>query len=237
MDTQLTFADNKGVKIHYIAQYTDLPNTPLIMIPGMTNSAEEIIDDLGDSLPYPTIHISLRGRGHSDSPDSGYTLADQASDIGAVVEHLGLSSFYLCGHSAGGTIATVYAATVPDRVQGLVICDFPPFYPPYSSNWVAQVLEHLYETPMTEKALDGIATDAEYTDVVDKLNSLQCPILVLHGGQEDTLLQPEEVTMIQKLVPNTIAVLLPESGHDLLRPIPQPFAEQLLQFMKADKTV
>ena len=80
------FADNKGVKIHYITVNANDSEIPLLMIPGMTNSADEIMEDLGNNnFGRYCIHISIRGRGKSNSPDSGYSFEEQVSDINAVV--------------------------------------------------------------------------------------------------------------------------------------------------------
>ena len=68
------FVDNNGVAIHFVVLHQPTTNNtqiPWIMIPGMGNSANEIIEDLRDSFPVYQIHINLRGRGKSDSPDTG----------------------------------------------------------------------------------------------------------------------------------------------------------------------
>lgn len=54
------------------------------------------------------IGIDLRGFGKSDKPWSGYSYDAQASDVKAVIDHLGLENFVLGGFSMGGPIAIRY---------------------------------------------------------------------------------------------------------------------------------
>ncbi|QHJ69902.1 alpha/beta fold hydrolase [Planococcus halotolerans] len=54
------------------------------------------------------IGIDLRGYGKSDKPWSGYDYDTAASDVKAVVDHLGLENFVLAGFSMGGPIAIRY---------------------------------------------------------------------------------------------------------------------------------
>jgi pimeloyl-ACP methyl ester carboxylesterase len=69
---------------------------------------------------------SLDQRGHGDSawaqpPDYSYDC--YAADLDALVEKLDLRDFVLMGHSMGGLVSLVYAATHPGRVKKLVVID------------------------------------------------------------------------------------------------------------------
>jgi pimeloyl-ACP methyl ester carboxylesterase len=69
---------------------------------------------------------SLDQRGHGDSawaqpPD--YSYARYAADVAEVVEKLDLRDFVLMGHSMGGLVSLVYAATYPGRVKKIIIID------------------------------------------------------------------------------------------------------------------
>lgn len=65
--------------------------------------------------------LDPRGVDGSD-PAATYELEDYASDLEELRTHLGLESIDLFGHSAGGIVAQVYAATYPKRVRRLVLC-------------------------------------------------------------------------------------------------------------------
>lgn len=65
----------------------------------------------------------LRGHGRSEQPSSGYSGADMAADLAAIVDALGEPRVIVVGHSFGGYVALRYAADHPERVQGLVLLD------------------------------------------------------------------------------------------------------------------
>ena len=70
------------------------------------------------------IAIDLRGHGRSRLPaDGDFTIPGLASDILAVLDHLGLRRVVLVGHSMGGAVVTSFAGSHPDRVAGLLLLD------------------------------------------------------------------------------------------------------------------
>jgi pimeloyl-ACP methyl ester carboxylesterase len=68
----------------------------------------------------------LRGCGGSTHSDGGYAIEDQAADVAAFVDGLGLNNFDLVGHSSGGAIAVEYALNQMDRLHSLVLVDTAP---------------------------------------------------------------------------------------------------------------
>jgi pimeloyl-ACP methyl ester carboxylesterase len=69
------------------------------------------------------VGVDLRGRGDSDKPESGYSLDAHAADVIRVLDHLGLQSAVLAGHSMGAFVALKTALTFPERVRALVLLD------------------------------------------------------------------------------------------------------------------
>jgi lipase len=69
------------------------------------------------------VGVDLRGRGDSDKPESGYGLEAHAADVVRVLDHLGLQSAVLAGHSTGGFVALKTALAFPDRVRALILLD------------------------------------------------------------------------------------------------------------------
>ena len=65
------------------------------------------------------IALDLAGHGKSDhrAPGVQYHHSDYMLDIMSVVELLNLEKFNLIGHSMGGQISSVIAATFPERVN------------------------------------------------------------------------------------------------------------------------
>jgi pimeloyl-ACP methyl ester carboxylesterase len=69
----------------------------------------------------------LRGHGYSDVPPNGYTSADHAADLIALMDRLGIARADLAGHSFGAVIALHAAVLAPDRVGAVVLSD--PYFP------------------------------------------------------------------------------------------------------------
>lgn len=91
------FVDNNNVRIHYFdsIQNSDKKMIPLIVCPGLSETAEEYIDLLEIISPRRCILISFRGRGKSDTPDSGYNLDHHVTDVEAVIQDAGVELFHL----------------------------------------------------------------------------------------------------------------------------------------------
>jgi pimeloyl-ACP methyl ester carboxylesterase len=69
--------------------------------------------------------IDLTGHGHSDhrSADAHYHLPDWVQDIYELTEALGWKEFHLLGHSLGGIISSLYAATFPEQIITLTMIE------------------------------------------------------------------------------------------------------------------
>jgi pimeloyl-ACP methyl ester carboxylesterase len=86
--------------------------------------ASAYLGDLGGLSAYrQLIMLDLRGTGESAIPaDPGSYRCDRlADDVGALQAHLGLAHVDLLAHSAGASIAVLYAARHPRRVRRLAL--------------------------------------------------------------------------------------------------------------------
>lgn len=98
---------------------------PTIAIHGWLDNASTF-DRLAPLLPeLNIIALDLAGHGRSDhrAPGVQYHQGDYVLDIMSIVETLNISSFNLIGHSMGGQISSVIAATFPDRVNQAFMID------------------------------------------------------------------------------------------------------------------
>ena len=66
------------------------------------------------SAEHRVIAVDLRGHGESD-PAPGYALEAMAADLAVLTEHVGAQRPALVGHSLGGAVVSVYAASHPAR--------------------------------------------------------------------------------------------------------------------------
>jgi pimeloyl-ACP methyl ester carboxylesterase len=116
-----------GLALHYL-EWGEPGALPLVCVHGYTSSAEAF-NALARRLEERAHILALDVRGHGDSEWSAagaYTYADQAGDLAAFADRLGLARFVLIGTSMGGRIAMAYAAQHGARLRGLVLNDIGP---------------------------------------------------------------------------------------------------------------
>jgi hypothetical protein len=209
------YIDNNGVKIHALEFNPSNDGIPLVMVPGMINSANEAAEAVGEVLTRRTIILSLRGRGKSDSPAQGWRLEDQASDIAAVVKHFGFSKIALFGHSTGGSIAAGALPMISAEVIAFILGDFPPFYPPYNDGWRQNVLQ-FPDISISDAALTGIVRDAEYTDVSGYLQAVSANLFAITGDPDKSLLQQDDIARLKEMYPLFTIERLDRCSHEFL---------------------
>lgn len=79
---------------------------------------------LADTLAERHRVIAVDGRGFGQTPLGGrYTIADQADDLAALLDHLDVPCAAVLGMSMGGYAALAFAARHPARLAALVLCD------------------------------------------------------------------------------------------------------------------
>ncbi|MGI9388347.1 MAG: alpha/beta fold hydrolase [Methyloligellaceae bacterium] len=96
--------------------------TPLVLVTGQGSGPEgraELINALARS--HSVLTYDQRGTGRSDRGPEGQPIPELAEDIVALMDHVGFASAHIVGHSTGTGMATVVAATYPERTSGLVL--------------------------------------------------------------------------------------------------------------------
>ena len=96
----------------------------LVCLHGVTASAVSF-QPIADRLTgrFTVVALDLRGRGLSADLPAPYGMAAHAADVIATLDHLGVSSGALLGHSMGGYVAVQTAVRYRDRVDGLHLID------------------------------------------------------------------------------------------------------------------
>lgn len=72
------------------------------------------------------IAVDRRGFGRTPAGSGEPSIAGDAADIAALLDHLGIESVVVGAHSYGGLVGIELAARFPDRVNGLVLVE-PPY--------------------------------------------------------------------------------------------------------------
>ncbi|WP_079178330.1 alpha/beta fold hydrolase [Streptomyces mangrovisoli] len=111
-----TFCAPDGTTLAYRAAGE---GAPLVVLPGGPMRAARYLGDLGGLAAHRRlILLDLRGTGDSAAAadPASYRCDRLVGDVEALRAHLGLNRIDLLAHSAGGSLAMLYAARHPTRV-------------------------------------------------------------------------------------------------------------------------
>src|SRR3954469_20558246 len=119
MVTDSGYADVNGVHMYY---ETCGDGTPLVLLHGGMLSIDLTFAGLIPALAqsHRVIGVELQGHGRTADTDREITPAALASDVVALLDHLGLDRADVIGHSMGGAVAMELAVSAPDRVRRVV---------------------------------------------------------------------------------------------------------------------
>jgi 3-oxoadipate enol-lactonase len=122
----MNFMLRNGFTIHYTLEGTR-EGIPLVFINALGTDLriwDGVVSHLTDR--HTVLRFDKRGHGLSDCPPAPYKIHDFSSDLLSLLEHLGISQGIVVGISVGGMIALDFAATWPERVHSIVLCDTAP---------------------------------------------------------------------------------------------------------------
>lgn len=122
----MDFTIENGITLHY-TRIGPMKGIPLVFINALGTDLriwDGIVPHFSDR--YGVIRYDKRGHGLSDCPPAPYSIRDHASDLLGLLNQLNIAQAILVGISVGGMIALDYAATWPERVHALVLCDTAP---------------------------------------------------------------------------------------------------------------
>jgi pimeloyl-ACP methyl ester carboxylesterase len=158
------YVDTNGIRLHYLERPGDGPT--ILLAPGLAASAyfyEALLDRLSPRLHV--IAFDLRGRGASDRPETGYSMADHAADMIGAMDAFGLERVVFGGHSFGGLLTYVMAADYPDRVERGVVIDAPAEVDPTVMEQIKPTLDRLETTfPSWEQYIEMVKGMPYYAD-------------------------------------------------------------------------
>lgn len=213
------WAENQSVQLHYLDSGGDaaIPLVPIVFISGLLGSAEDYVPDMPLLEPRRCIAISLRGRGKSEAPETGYSFDDHVADIEAVIDKIGLRIFCLMAFSASVAYAIGYAFRHPELLAGLIIGDYPARYPKFSPEWVDHTLAAFRDRvkPHVARALQRESAEML---LWEGLEHIKCPALIIRGGQPGSILTEEKVKMYLQRLRNAKDVVFEGSGHEFWKP-------------------
>ena len=117
------YAAANGIRIHLLDHFGGDP--PIVLLPGITANLHNFDGLIAAGLAprFRVVGLDLRGRGLSDKPAQGYSIAEHAADVVGVLDTLGLERVVLGGHSFGALLTAFIAARYPERVSRCIFID------------------------------------------------------------------------------------------------------------------
>ncbi len=119
----MRFANLNPIGLHY--RITGNPKGPAVLFLNPLGTDLRIWDRVvpGFEERFRVVRMDNRGHGLSDAPEGPYTISEMADDVARLLEYLEIASVTVVGLSIGGMIAQALAASNPERVYRLVLCD------------------------------------------------------------------------------------------------------------------
>lgn len=209
-----------------------------LVVDNLTSFCFTIAD--GVAQHAESICYDQRGHGRSDRPATGYSPADGAADLAALLDSLGIEGpVYLCGNSYACVVQLEFALRYPERVAGLIIMEghivragwgetmletmdmgFWMVKEPDSQEWLAR-----YQTRKIRQQLaattalvceTSLMADLRYAPVTDfdALARIDFPVLLLYGEFSDIL---DVGHLLHETIPGSELVVIPDVGHSVLQ--------------------
>jgi pimeloyl-ACP methyl ester carboxylesterase len=194
---------------------------------------------------YRAVLIDTRGHGRSTRDDRPYSYELLASDVRAVMDHLGIERANLVGWSDGACTALILAETAPERVAGVFFfaCNMDPSGTKEFA--MTPVVGHCFDRHVTDYAAlsptpDGFEafsaavglmqqTQPNYT--AEDLAKLRVPVTVVHA-EHDEFIKREHAEYLARTIPSAELVLLPEVSHFAPLQRPDQFNAAMLEFIR-----
>jgi pimeloyl-ACP methyl ester carboxylesterase len=203
---------------------------PIMLLSGFSGSSQ----DWKPSLPmwgegFQLILPDLRGHGRSSRLSKPFRHEDAASDMWALLDHLGIESFKGVGISGGGNVLLHMASKQPERVKAMVLVSATPNFPEqarrimrqYGHNLPEQEWERLRRAHVSgdEQIKALLASTAAFADSYDDMNftppllsTIRARTLIVQGDRDP--LYPIELSLeMAAAIPNASLWIVPNGGH------------------------
>ena len=208
--------------------------------------------------------VNLPGHGRSTVPENGaYSLDLFAEAIAAVMDHAGVASGVLVGHSNGTPVALRFVRRYPERSLGLVAVDgaLLPMGTPEQTRqmlgplkldgyqeWVASMIDSMGGRGLAQEDLDAIKVMAASIDQATLFDSvvatadptmwsddaLELPVLALLAEQPTW--SESYRAQVEERLPNVDWVIWSDVSHYLMMQRPEDFEQTLGDWLE-DKSL
>ncbi len=138
------------------------------------------VDDL--LRDHRCVAISLRGRGQTQAAGP-FDVEQQAADVAAVLDALGIASAVVVGHSLGGLVALLLNEQRPGLVRAILIVDSPVGPRGFDGSALAGRIQEAGAAAPLEPLVESFWTEATSPDIQERVRTMMlgCPPDVTAG--------------------------------------------------------
>ena len=192
---------------------------------------------------FRVIAPDLRGHGASTNPSGEFSFRQAATDVTAMLNHLGIHSIKAIGLSGGGIVLLHMATASPTLIESMVLISAPPYFPEQARAIQRQLSEatlgevdmdlmrrrHRHgESQVRQLLAYGRALADSYDDVnftPPLLGTISAETLIVFGDRDP--LYPVSLAFdLRAAIPASRLWVVPNGGHG---PV---FGDQAPQFAK-----
>jgi pimeloyl-ACP methyl ester carboxylesterase len=241
--------------VFYVPRLADDAGSSLVFIHGAGGTHRHWGFQLQSLSGANLYSLDLPGHGRSGGK-APTSITGYAEFLSSFLEALGLTQAILVGHSMGGAIVQTFALNNASQVDGLILVGtgarlrvLPSILEGLLNNFeptVEMMLSYAYSDRGPQELLglgrqEWLATSpavlhgdflaCDNFDVMDRLEEIRCPTLVL-CGEEDQLTPPKYSEFLQKRIANAMLTVIPGAGHMVMLEQPDHVNRTIGEFLK-----
>ena len=184
---------------------------------------------------YRIITYDLRGHGRSQIPAADYSLGDCVTDLGRLLDHLGVEQAFLAGHSMGGYIALSFTLNQPQHVRALVLTgtNCGPVVETLKA-WGDEKAARLKNrtAASARRFVKAHQANVARPDLTGRLSEIRRPVLII-VGEGDTVTPRRISEVMLKEIPDSQMEVIPGCGHMCHRERPDSFNSMVSRFLRS----
>ena len=203
---------------------------PLLLLHGYGGCSQDWSAVTREALAdFQLIIPDMRLHGRSGNPGKDFRHDDSATDMLALLDHLGISTFNGLGISGGGNVLLHLAVRQPDRVKAMVLVSATSYFPEQARNIMRQYPDSLPEAdwemmrrrhPGGDEQIRAIlAGTRSFANSYDDMNftppnlaTIKARTLIVQGDRDP--LYPAGISVeMAKAIPHSSLWIVPDAGH------------------------
>lgn len=241
-----------------LTSYSFLPGTratpSLIFLHGWGSTKEvwgrarQLLQTVGLS----SYALDLPGFGKTETPPTAWGISNYAAFVTEFLNKLNLKQTAIIGHSFGGRIALIVAATNEQSVEKMILVDSAGIYtaawfkkiltlfskavkPFFRLRWTQPIRKKIYRAIgaadyVATPALTKIFVKIIRQDLTDYLRKISQPTLIV-WGKDDSLTPLSYAKKFAGGIKNSQLVVLEKAGHYSFLDQPEAFLDALKKFL------